>query len=424
MSKKGLVVLNYAPASSAVSPDSVPTLVPKDKMTPILAGDTEPFYKVESIAYPVKGTGGIYLESFFESFVSIMNDRPIPGSKRGHSYESRPTSDLYTVGGKLDRNGDGSGTVHMKVYIPKEGDSDSNVGLIRDAKANIVHFSLVTWPEFTVTRDEDDNEIRQFTASKGYERNDAVEYGAGAMGQEVNSEGRELPEGFFTEAKALIEENRYDARSTSTESQPIRGGVVYRSALRRLASSADGQDRADLASLISMIDKRSKGAKRMNKEEALALLRNLRENGELTLMEVANAINLENQVVTESMKNAAATVAELTKLGVTDPVATFKSMSDTIKKTEKDRVENRLKAEFDKTGLGDKNLLFVHAKKALGNTTEADLDKAIEDFKADPVSKNLAGQMADVLSKTNQLGESESNQNQSVAFGKGATLEL
>jgi len=398
--KKKLVFLNYADIGSKVSADSIPTLVPEEKMKSLLGDDESPFYKVESIEYPVKGTGGIYQEQFFESFKNVMSDRPIPGSKRGHTWESRPTSDLYTVGARMDKNGDGTGMIHMKIYIPPDGDSDSNAGLIRDAKANIVHFSLVTWPEYTVSKDEEGNEITYFTASKGYERNDAVEYGAGAMQQKVNSDEY----GWLEEARSLIESGRFNTDDDSDK--PIHDGVVMRSALRRMVSRANAEHKPEIAELISLIDK-NKGARTVTKKEILEAVSAAIENNSLTLKELAAAANSEDRLLTNNHEDALAMAEQFAELGVDNPVSSYKNMEETIKKTEKARVENKLKAEFDPNGLGEKNDLLTHAVDKLGNTPEAELDEAIAELKETAVAKNLAGQLADAGSEANQIGYSD-----------------
>jgi hypothetical protein len=396
MNKKDLVFLNYSAAESSVSPDTIPTLVPEEKMKSILEGDENPFFKVESIDYPVKGTGGIYQEQFFESFKNVMNDRPIPGSKRGHTWESRPTSDLYTVGARMDKNGDGTGKIHMKIYIPPEGDSDSNAGLIRDAKANIVHFSLVTWPEYTVSKDDEGNEITYFTASKGYERNDAVEYGAGAMQQTVNSNDS----GWLDKARSLIESGLFNTDDDSET--PIRDGVVMRSALRRMVSRANAEHKTEIAELISMIDK-NKGATTVTKKEIIEAVSAAIENNSLTLKELATAVNCEDRLLTKNHSDALAMAEQFAEIGVKDPVSSYKNMQDLIAKTEKARVENKLKSEFDPNGLGEKNVLLSYAVDKLGNTPEDKLDEAIAELKESPVAKNLAGQMADAGSEANQM---------------------
>ena len=479
MAKKDLVFLNYASAESILSVDSVPTLVPDAKMASIMDGDGSPYFKIESINYPVRGNGAnyeeaIYQESFFESFLNVMKDRPIPGSKRGHTWDSRPTSDLYTVGGRIDSNGDGTGTVHMKVYIPRHGDSDSNAGLIRDAKANIVHFSLVTLPEFETVIGEDGNVVAHVTASRGYERNDAVEYGAGAMRQTVNSRAfNGVMSRSVSNARRLIESGDYDESSSwsfsaldgndllggtgddwenyalwhlyeDTEASPQtkdrykypygKNGKVFRSALRAIASRAAQQGLTDLSDtasgLIDLIDgQRSRSSKKgvrkvETKKEAIELLANMRQNGDVTLMEIAKGIGLEGQVMTEEARNSMAVIDEFKKLGITDPVASYNSMKASVDKTEADRVESRLRNEFDKSGLGDENLLFVHAKSVLGNKKESELDEAIKAFNEDPVARKLAAELADVTSDANDITALDGVPAKNQKLGESAVLKL
>ena len=397
--KKNLVFLNYRSISETPEVETVPILLPNEKYKSLIDGDKEPFFKIESIEYPVKGTGGIYTEQFFESFLSVMNDRPIPGSKRGHTFESRPASDLYTVGGKLDKNGDGTGTVHMRVYIPRDGDSDSNTGLIRDAKSNIVHFSLVTWPEFTVEKDEYGNEITYFTASKGYERNDAVEYGAGAMRQTVNS----LTDFDVDEARALIDSGNYNAVDDSEE--VIRNGVVMRTALRRIVSRA-ANGNPEVASLISMIDKAEskKRGKRMDKAELIEAVR--RENG-LTLDEIAKALNQSERLMGEEHKNALSVMTELNKLGVKDPIAEIKANRARIEELAKSERSVALTNTFGASKVEngkELNLVREYAEERVPkNAVGEDLTKAIEEVKNSTIAKRLAGEMADPSSEVNRI---------------------
>jgi len=181
------VVLNLKASPVSISPALVPTLVPSSVVADLQRGDPEPYFKLQAIKYPVEGSGvypsakATYTEPFFESFLSVCKQRPIPGSKRGHEPESRPRTDFYLVGGKLEKSGNGSGTVYLKNYVPPEGDTTSNAGFIRDMKAGIVHFSIVTKPEYRMEGD-----VQIITGSAGYERNDAVEYGTGAMDQSTN----------------------------------------------------------------------------------------------------------------------------------------------------------------------------------------------------------------------------------------------
>ncbi len=182
------VVLNLRSEPVTLSPSVIPTMVPTHILDALQAGDTDPYFKLQAIKYPVEGNGvyparrAIYTQEFFESFLSVCKKRPIPGSKRGHEFSGRPATDFYLIGGKLDSDGDGKGTVYLKNYVPPEGDTTSNAGLIRDMKAGIVHFSIVTKPKYEMEGDE-----QRFIASAGYERNDAIEYGTGAIEQTTNA---------------------------------------------------------------------------------------------------------------------------------------------------------------------------------------------------------------------------------------------
>ena len=213
-------------------------------------------------------------------------------------------------------NADGkSGRAYLKMYVPKHGDEITNEGFIRDVRAKIVNYSLVSYPEYVV-KVEDANgerrEVRHFIGSKGGERNDAVEYGMGAMKQTVNKEGHEELDGLFFAsnadgesvsqycyrwAKRKISEGRYEAHkgfqwgerdyetalgpegddwhnvgkhflcrdNNATEETrgrylyPVgKGGKVYRSALTALKAKATGETKAACENLIRKLDDRRK----------------------------------------------------------------------------------------------------------------------------------------------------------------------
>lgn len=413
MAMKRFKVLNYAlnEKTQLPSTESVPTLVPSDKMREILGNDDRPYFKIQAIDYPIKGTGGIYEEPFFESFLNVTKDRPIPGSKRGHWRGNRPESDFYMVGGDLKKNGDGTGTVFFKNYIPPKGDGTDNERFIQDCKAGIVHFSLVTMPSYTV----DENGLYHFTGTQGYERNDAVEFGTGAMRQQTNSEQGESVANLkrliesgkvdktspwsFTAAdgdKLLGEngddwdtyslwhlyENEDEAENTKARySYPYgKGGKVYRSALRSIASRAAQQGLDDLSNLASeMLTLMDSKGENMNKEEMLAKLANMKANGELTNVELAKTFGLK-------LENA----EELTALKKENS-----DLKAKVAETETVRVNAFLDKEFGATGL-----LRDYAGKMLNS-----LDAAkVEEFKKDPVALQLAGNQADIT-----IGKVEEN---------------
>jgi len=181
----------------------------------------------------------------------------------------------------------------------------------------MVHFSLVTRPEFNV-KIEDDGAgnkvpIQHFTASLGYERNDAMEYGAGAMAQVVNSLSMPFE---IDAAKALIESGHFD-KETRIEGSPVQNGRVYRSALRVMLSRANEQERPALAELVSMIDKSKNGGKSVDsKEEAITLLGNLIANGREKIGDIAKALGFGDRLRNEQDEANAETIKTLNaKLG-------------------------------------------------------------------------------------------------------------
>jgi hypothetical protein len=427
-------------------------------MKELQTGDTAPYYRVESIEYPAEGDNpvgykpAIYGEAFFESFLQVMNDRPIPGSKRGHEFASRPKSDFYTVGGKLDKKSDGAGVAHFKLYIPPEGDETSNAGFIRDNRAGIVEFSIEAAVEYSVNQDSQDVTI---LATKGAERNDAVP--VGKMEQTVNAEDQDVVENAegdtllatsVRKARLLINTGKYDARKkwsyngtmkrhmlgaggadwanykswhlvergNASEDTQVRcgfaygdGSLVFRSALQATAAQAAKQGLPNVAraasGLLDLINEKENiksGRSLMDtKEEALEFLR---VNHGIPLAEIANAMGQEGAVVTLDHTAALQVVNGLKELGLKDPVAEVKNLQERVKAGEADRIANRLTAEFgpEKATDGKDNLLRAYAAKQITNAE--DLDGQIEAVKKDPVAQQLAGQAADFTSNANKIG--------------------
>jgi hypothetical protein len=403
----GVMVLNYARSKVQIpAVADVPTLVPNADKNPIFDGGPEPFFKIEAIDFPAKGSGGVYDGSFFKSFVNVTKDRPIPGSKRGHEWASRGKSDFYTVGGRIDSLDNGkSGTAYLKIYMPPEGDETSNVGLIRDARAGMVHFSLVSRPDFNVKTEKDDMgnpiQVRHFTASMGAERNDAMEYGAGAMAQIVNSSGISLD---LDAARALIESGQFDSKS-NVEGEPIQNGRVYRSALRRIASRANEEDRSAIGELISLIDK-AKNSKHggnlmEDKQEAVSLLSTLIANGKEKITDIAAALGFGDKLRNEDdEKNAALAKAVNAKLG-DKPIERIDAILAENKATAELKVENAVReVAGEKTlknaaGQPVDNPAHAYAAQKCAGLAGDELKNAVEALKKDPTMVALNGIRAD-----------------------------
>jgi hypothetical protein len=411
---EGLVFLNYARSKTSLpAADTVDTLVPKASMDALMNGDTAPVFKIEAIDFPAKGSGGVYDGSFFRSFINVTKERPIPGSKRGHEYSSRPASDFYTVGGRIDSQDNGkSGTALLKIYIPPTGDPTENAGFIRDAKAGIVHFSLVTRPDFNVKTEDDGMgnrvQVRHFTATMGAERNDAMEYGGGAMAQLVNSQDS-LD---FDLARSLIAEGKID-RTTKIDGNPLHNGIVYRSALRSMISRANGQNLPEVAELISLIDKtpiKKNGGNLMeDKNEAISLLSTLIANGKEKITDIAQALgfgdrmrNAQDEANAETVKALNAKLGEkpleaLDSILIENAAAMAQVIADAVTTLAGPKTELNAKKE------PVENPAHAYAaQKCAGLKGEA-LKNAVEGLKKDPVIMALNAQRADGESHLNRV---------------------
>lgn len=402
-----LVVFNYKSSKANMpSIEEVPTLVKDSVLQVLQKNDKEPYYKIEAIDYPVNGSGGVYEASFFKSFINVTKQRPIPGSKRGHEFTSRPSSDFYMIGGKTEENADGTGTAYFKMYIPTIGDPTDNHGFIRDAQAGMVNFSLVTAPEYNVKKDPDGVERRHFTKSNGYERNDAVEFGAGAMTQMVNS--KEVIN--FEEAREMIE-NGQISRNDKGESL-YANGKVSRPMLRRMVANADCENKAEIAELISLIDKKQNGGKPMELNDAIQMVQNAAANGQINMGETfKNCLVLKSEA---DKKNEAIVLALNGKglgddlvAGIDKIIAENKANAGAIAKNAVSAAFGPETFELDVAGKKEstKNAAHEYALQKCQGKTGAELETVINSLKDDIVMKSIRANQADPNSGINAIHE-------------------
>jgi len=328
-----------------VSPEDIPTLVPLEILKKWQVGDEKPYYKIQMIEFPIKANGVIYEESFFKSFINKTKERPIPGSKAGHSisWGERPATDLLMIGGKIESNGDGTGRAFFKNYIPPVGETGSNEIFIRENESDMVHYSLVTYPKELRDEDNDGNIVYHAIESMFGERNDAVEYNTGAMKQVTN-----------------------------------KNGEVF----------ADGNNQ--------------EGAERMEPKEMFKRINTLMANGDLNKKEVAEALGIEQ--VNESHTRA---VNALKETGVEDPVKEINRLKAQIKEGS-EAVRNAYLTEAFGAPIiegdsGDKNLVRVYAEKNTKDLSGEELTKAINSIKEDPIVLRLAQDAIDPSSNSNVI---------------------
>ncbi len=401
---EGVVVFNYRQAAGAMPKAAdIPTLVSDSVLAGLTKDDPEPFFSVQAIKYPATGNGlrygsvGIYEKAFFNSFINKTKAAPIPGSKFGHEFSPKPSNDFYMIGGMLVPNeaDPKAGTAYFKMYIPPKGYTTDNYGFIRDARAGLVQYSLVAKPDYTVKPNAAGQEEYHFTGSLGSERNDAVS--EGAMDQIVNGISLDLDA-----ARALIESGQFDS-SSNVEGEPIQNGRVYRSALRRLASRANEEDRSAIGELISLIDKAKNGRKNPmeDKQEAITLLSTLIANGREKITDIAKALGFGEKLRTDAdVANAKAVETLTSKLG-DKPFERLEAVLAENKATADLKVENAVreiageKTLKNAAGQPFDNPAHAYAAQKCAGLAGEELKNAVEALKKDPTMVALNGLRAD-----------------------------
>lgn len=355
---------------SQLSSEDVPTLISDKHLRELqtvtvfdsernlqVVEDKDPYIKIQEIDYSKKANGYTYTTEFFQSYIKYLKTAPIPGSRDGHHIDiyGRPGNDVYLIGGLIDEKNQ---RVYFKNYFPLIGETgtiEQQQAFIKAAKVNSVHFSLVAWTEDRPIRNEKGEIIGMEVIKalpKGL-RNDAVEYGTGAMKQKTNQSEK-------------IDE---DIKKTKE--------VVY-----------------------IMADEKY--------QEILKHLNNAFENSTLSKVDLARDLNIE--IVTDKHRNALATREALEKLlgpDVEKEVQNMLTERENVKKENFLNIRERLMSEaFGAKGTEEKPNLKRDAAEPHVNTKICDektLKEQIEKTKEDPVVKMCAAQEADETSTFNDV---------------------
>lgn len=195
-----------------------------------------------------------------------------------------------------------------------------------------------------------------------------------------------------------------------------KNGIIYRSALR-IAGARTGQTdkqlSATISDLIKLIDKNNisgiTGGHKVDKSELLATVVVMKDNAQITLPEIAKAMNLSELIITDEQRKAANTIAKLSEMGISDPVAVI----ETMQKQERENSEAVRNAAIDKVfGIaednGVQNLARVYAGDKLKGVQAKELDAKIEELKKDPIMQKFTQERADVFSSVNMRDPSGS----------------
>jgi hypothetical protein len=353
---KKINLRQFSSEKLTMSPDEIPTTAPEEALNQFVGDDKEPFYKIQEIEYPIKANGYVYVESFFESFIEKIKTNLIPGSKDGHEmrYGKRGQTDFLLVGGLIKSNGDKTGKVYLKNYIPPFAESD-NSNFIREAKANMIDFSLVSYTRDVREGLPDGSSVWNVVESMFGERNDAVGYGEGSMEQKTNS---------------------------------LNGEVDNKGELK----------------VNELLDKLK--ALKVNGEITL--------HGIAKHLGLENQLITEDQKANLSKFNAVQGLC-----GDTDPetfvtglIADKKANAAEVKEAKLNKL-----AGLEKLENGDESPLRAHANTYFENREMT--DENIEAFKKNSVTVTLAGQGLDPYHKANDLGKVDDKDKKKNAAGDG-----
>lgn len=175
------------------------------------------------------------------------------------------------------------------------------------------------------------------------------------------------------------------------------------------------------ASVAGENNNHSQGDGFMDKTEILKRLNSLKSNGEVTLPEIANAMGLKDQLITDEHRKALETVNALTDLGCKDPAAELKGLREQLNSGAAAVRNAKLQEVFgvssrDKDGK-EINLVLAYAADKAGDKLGEDLTNAINALKEDPILLHLQSQRMDHTDGSNQIGVHEGSNDQGSKSG-------
>ena len=349
-----------------INPELIPILISQKALQAIQQIETpqgkiqdpNPYYvteEIEDIRDPANMVE--FTPEFWNSYLAVMKERPIGGRKKGHvspySWET-PENDFYTIGGKIEGN-----KVYLRIYIPPEGFETNNTGLIRDAKAGLLNFSIVSWTEDIIETDENgDIKSRKAVRSVKGERNDRVEIGLGAMQQKVNKEktGDNPDNNIITTEEFIMADGKYN--------------------------------------------------------EIIKNLKNHIDNGGVSILQIAKDLKIE--VATSEQKKAVKQLKEIINLTGENPVESIKKLKENEQTVKQEKYENTrekfMTKEFGPEKIQENGQEKINLKREAAEPLvnkeiqdEKILKEQIEAAKENAVVKNISFQMTDVNSDMNDM---------------------
>ena len=414
----------------SINPESIPTLITLDKLNIITEKDENPYFVVEEIldiTIPVKGV--LFTREFWVSYLDKLKDSPFPGSKSGHTINWWETGDMdfYTIGGEIKEN-----SVFLKIYVPPEGYKSSNETFIKNIKAGMVHFSIVSWTEDIIERDENGSitTIKAIRSVKG-ERNDAAERNMGAMEQKVNIDKKTNP--YPNEHAARIR-NPGDFEKDSFRRKNISNGVniiigklkgkdttttqSYRFSIK-VFTAKQAKDWLKKHNIDYISFEAATGGKSEKQEvyimsdstynEIIENLKNQCANGTVSILKISKDLGFE--ILTDEQKTTLNQLKEVIGDNPIEKIKQLKQNEQTVKQQAYDNMrEKEMSTVFGPEklnidGIETDNLKRQAAEPLISKNIqdEKQLKEEIEKAKENPVVKNMSFQQADFNSNINDI---------------------
>jgi hypothetical protein len=358
--------------------ETLPVLISRERLDALGEGEEKPFECAVAFSVPVRGTGGIYTDRYYQSVLDGIKERnaPLGGSKTGGMGHDDFSNDIYVVGGQV-----ANGKAILRLLIPAFGYETSNEGLIRAVKAGVQQFSIVADPK--------PNGRGEFVEEAGIPRFDAVD--EGAQKQTVYNSADEA------QIMELVSRGEIDIDSEG-ESLITNGKVCRKAALQM---QFNGADKALGARVMNAIAKKLKlkneaedppeekkmaDEKIISVDEAIKALSTAVDNNKLTHSDIANKLGFEGKLRKNAdidREKAIADIKKALELGDDASFDEIKAAITTLLKENDEAAEATAEVEANsiagtpKLANGADNSAYIYAIGKLKNCrTRAERERA------------------------------------------------
>ena len=212
----------------------------KEAYEKLSEGDDKPFFFVQELKFGDKypaTDGTIFTKDFMQSYISKLEEKPIPGSAFGHVAREknwkleRASNEVYLVGAKIINDD----TAQLKMYVSRDVPEYEYNKLKKEIKAGLLSTSLHSYAKFEVSEKGGVTSMRAVESMSG-ERNDIVEWNMTGMHSGM----------IATSQKAVVEDNKNEGDTI----------MELEKAIEVITTSAQkvGSDKAQLAEKLGLGD--------------------------------------------------------------------------------------------------------------------------------------------------------------------------